>query len=102
MKTNRRNLVTLALVVTAVCCALRATEAHAQQVESYPFERVVYELHYDRVYTGTSWHWSPELGWHTHANYVDVPHWVPVRYTYWPSPIRYAESRPPREPYYLR
>lgn len=94
MKTNRTSLLTLVLVLTAACCGLGlATQAQAQQVVYYSSapapqavyyssDPVVYQVQYQRVYQGASWHWSPELGWHTHANYIDVPRWVPSSYVY--------------------
>ena len=105
MKTNRTSLLTLVLVLTAAYCGLGlATEAQAQQVVYYSSapapqavyyssapasqtvyyssDPVVYQVQYQRVYQGASWHWSPALGWHTHANYIDVPRWVPSSYVY--------------------
>jgi len=100
MKTNRTNLLTLVLALTAAYCGLGlATDAQAQQVVYYSSapasqamyyssDPVVYQVHYHRVYQGASWYWSPALGWHTHARYIDVPHWVPSSYVYpQPSPV---------------
>jgi len=107
MKTNRTSLLTLVLVLTAAYCGL-ATEAHAQQVVYYASvpaqptvyysaDPVVYQVQYQRVYQGASWYWSPALGWHTHARYIDVPQWVPTTYVY-PRPL----SIPTVTTYYAR
>ena len=97
MKTNR-TLLTWVLVLVATCCGLAlATEAQAQQVVYYystPAQQttyyssgpVAYQVYYDRVYQGASWHWNPELGWHTHAHYSYVQRWVPTTYVY-PQPL---------------
>ena len=95
MKTNRTSLLTLVLVVTAAYCGLGlANKAQAQQVVYYyssapvpqavyySSDPVVYQIQYQRVYQGASWHWSPALGWHTHDHYIDVPHWVPTTRVY--------------------
>jgi hypothetical protein len=94
MKTNRTSLLTLVLVLTAAYCGLGlATEAQAQQVVYYystpapqpvyySADPVAYQVYYDRVYQGASWHWNPELGWHTHAQYNYVPRWVPTTRVY--------------------
>ena len=83
-----RSLVLVALAMIAVGLGL-ATDAEAQVVTYYYGDAVAYSssvLHYHRVYQGSSWHWNPALGWHTHDHYIDVPHWVPTRYTYRPAP----------------
>jgi len=93
MKTRRRNLLTVLLVLAAVCLGLGlAAEAQAQQAVYYtagPASQAVYysdppvyQVQYYRVYQGASWHWNPALGWHTHAHYIDTPYWVPVNYAY--------------------
>jgi hypothetical protein len=105
MKTDRKRTLTLVLALAAACCGLGlASEARAQQVvydswapashvvDGYwaptwhavydPSDPVVYELRYERVYQGTTWHWSPALGWHTHDHYLYVPRWVPRSYVY--------------------
>lgn len=88
--TNRqpRLLVLAATAMIAVSLALVA-DAQAQVVTSYYGDPIPYYgsvLHYHRVYQGSSWHWNPVLGWHTHDNYIDVPHWVPVVQTYQRTP----------------
>jgi len=71
----------LAALAVLVVGLLVAGDAKAQQPCVYYPGTVVYsgwEVHHHRVYRGSTWHWSPWLGWHRHDHYVDVPHWVPV------------------------
>jgi hypothetical protein len=34
-------------------------------------------LYYDRVYQGSAWEWSPQLGYYRHDYYTCVPRWTP-------------------------
>jgi len=74
-----RSFVLAALAMIPVGLAL-ATKARAQEV-TYYYSGPTWNaspVHYHRVYQGTTWHWTPRLGWHTHDHYVDVPHWTAV------------------------
>lgn len=75
MTKRQRCLFVLAMAVVAVGLTL-AADAEAQVVTYYS-DPVWYPSfpHYHRVYQGTSWHWTPWLGWHRHDHYADVPCW---------------------------
>ena len=75
-------ILALAVITTGL---VLAADAGAQVVTYYYGDPVVYQVHYYRVYQGSFWYWSPALGWHTHARYIDVPYWVPTTYVY-PQP----------------
>ena len=85
-----------------------ATEAQAQQVVYYystPAPPIVYySSDPGRIpgsippgLPGSSWYWSPALGWHTHTRYIDVPYWAPTTRVY-PQP----SSVPTITTYYAR
>jgi hypothetical protein len=78
MKTCRQKRwlkLVLAAIVAVFALAL-VTESQAQDVIYHPDSQIVYPtpVQYYRVYQGSSWYWSPALGWHLHTHYINVPY----------------------------
>ena len=75
----------LGLTVASLGSVL-ASDAAAQEFVYQSSSPVWYQdtVYYHRVYQGNFWHWTPELNWHRHDRYVDVPYRVPSEYSYTP------------------
>ena len=84
MKGWRRILLTVAVGASVATVAMTHVETTwGQQVVYTPPTPTIApaSVHYHRVYQGTFWHWTPEVGWHTHDHFTYVPHWGMTYYT---------------------
>ena len=86
-----RNPLHLALAIVVFAAGLGlAVDAPAQEIVYIGGGPVVYQpplvypapIQYQRIYQGTSWHWTPTLGWYTRDHYIDVPQFSPSVYVY--------------------
>ena len=81
MLTTRQITALRLLATVVVVIAGLAFAGHVQAQQSYWVQQPAtlvwhpVSVHYDQVRT-TRWHWTPQLGWHGHYQYVYVPHWV--------------------------